>query len=251
MSQLNNLVSTLKSLLKARGLTYADVAKHLKLSEASIKRQFSHESFNLKTFESICNFLQMEIIEVVNLSENRIEKVSQLTQEQEAELVKSDKRILITISVFNHWTFSQIIDTYNISEAECISHLMVLDNMALIKLLPLNKIKLMIDRDFTWLPNGPFQQYFKNRVQLDFLDTNFNQPGEFFRFQHAMLSPKANTELQKRFKKVLLEFTDMHENELSSDKSSRFGTSLLIAMRPWEPETFMNLRRKLDSRIFE
>jgi transcriptional regulator with XRE-family HTH domain len=251
MSQINNLVATLKSLLKAHGLTYADVASHLKLSEASIKRQFSRESFNLKTLESICNLLQMEIVEVVNFSEKNVEKVSQLTEKQEAELVASDKRILITISVFNHWTFSQIINIYDISEAECISHLMVLDEMALIKLMPQNQIKLIMARNFTWLPNGPFQQYFKDRVQLDFLNTNFNQAGELLRFQHAMLSPKANIQLQQRLKRVLQEFADMHDNELTSTTNHRFGTSLLIAMRPWEPEAFKTLRREPDNRIFD
>jgi transcriptional regulator with XRE-family HTH domain len=251
MSQTNQVITTLKRLLKTHGLTYADVASHLKLSEVSVKRQFSRESFNLKTLESICDLLQMEIVEVVNLSEKIEEKISQLTEMQEAELVKSDQRILVTISVFNHWTLSQIINTYAITEAECISHLMVLDLMALIKLMPQNKIKLIMARNFTWLPDGPIQQYFKNRVQLDFLNTNFNQHGEILRFQHAMLSPKANIRFQQRLKRLVQEFTDMHEDELTSPANHRYGTSLLIALRPWEPDAFRILRREPDNRVFD
>jgi transcriptional regulator with XRE-family HTH domain len=41
MSQASQLIAALKRVLKARGLTYADVAAHLGLSEASVKRQFS------------------------------------------------------------------------------------------------------------------------------------------------------------------------------------------------------------------
>jgi DNA-binding Xre family transcriptional regulator len=250
MSQTSQLVITLKRLLKSHGLTYADVASHLKLSEVSVKRQFSRESFNLKTLESICDLLQMEVVEVVNYADKYEEKISQLTEVQEAELVKNDQRILVTISVFNHWSFSQITNTYSISEAECISHLMVLDRMALIKLLPENKIKLIMARNFTWLPDGPIQQYFKNRVQLDFLNTNFNQPGEILRFQHAMLSPKANIRFQQKLKRLLQEFTDMHDDELTSPTNNRYGTSLLIAMRPWEPEAFKVQRREPDNRKF-
>jgi hypothetical protein len=105
-------------------------------------------------------------------------------------------------------------------------------------------------RNFTWLPDGPIQQYFKNRVQLDFLNTNFNQPGEILRFQHAMLSPKANIRFQQKLKRLLQEFTDMHDDELTSPTNNRYGTSLLIAMRPWEPEAFKAQRREPDNRKF-
>jgi len=44
MSQTEHLVATLKRLLKARGVTYRQVAGHLGLSEPSVKRQFSRLS---------------------------------------------------------------------------------------------------------------------------------------------------------------------------------------------------------------
>jgi predicted transcriptional regulator len=37
MSHIPALIATLKRQLKSRGLTYADVARHLDLSEASVK----------------------------------------------------------------------------------------------------------------------------------------------------------------------------------------------------------------------
>lgn len=250
MSQTNQLVTMLKHLLKTRNLTYAHVASHLKLSEASVKRQFSKESFSLQTLESICDLLQMEIAEVVDLSEQAQGQVSQLTEFQEAEIVKDYQRILVTISVLNHWTLSQIVTTYNITEAECISHLLVLDRLDMIRLMPENRVKLRVARDFTWRPNGPIHQFFRDRVQMDFLNTDFNQLGEIRRFQHAMLSPSANIRFQQRLKRLLQEFADLHDDGLASPASSRYGTSLLIAMRPWEPEVFKSFRRKPDDRAF-
>ena len=47
MSQTRELIKTLKTALKAQGKTYADVAVELGLTEASVKRLFSQQSFSL------------------------------------------------------------------------------------------------------------------------------------------------------------------------------------------------------------
>lgn len=47
MALTKNLIDVLKRELKARGLTYLDVAKRLDLSEASVKRMFSTRDFML------------------------------------------------------------------------------------------------------------------------------------------------------------------------------------------------------------
>jgi predicted XRE-type DNA-binding protein len=54
MSQTQQLVETLKRILKTKAITYAQIAAHLGLSEASVKRQFSQLSFRLRTLEAIC-----------------------------------------------------------------------------------------------------------------------------------------------------------------------------------------------------
>ena len=45
------LISTLKRVLKTRGVTYADLAERIALSEASVKRLFSQGTFTLERLE--------------------------------------------------------------------------------------------------------------------------------------------------------------------------------------------------------
>ena len=54
MSQTAQLVDTLKKLLRERKITYADVASHLELSEANVKRMFSKRHFTLSRLEEVC-----------------------------------------------------------------------------------------------------------------------------------------------------------------------------------------------------
>jgi len=250
MSQTLQLITTLKRQLKARGVTYAQVATHLKKSEATIKRQFSQQSFSVRTLESISDLIEMNLAELVQAAEDAQSGLRQLSEAQEAELVNDPRRMLIAVCVLNHWTLAQIVAIYRIREAQCIKYLLQLDQMRLIRLLPENRVKLRISRDFTWLPDGPIQRFFQHHAQTDFLNANFNRAGELFRFQHAMLTPAANARFQQRIQRLLQEFSELHEDCFASPVEARYGTSLLLAMRPWEPTEFESLRQLPDSRIF-
>ena len=56
MAEAAAFVEGLKRHLKARKMTYAEVAKSLRVSEASVKRMFSKGTFTLDRFEQICQF---------------------------------------------------------------------------------------------------------------------------------------------------------------------------------------------------
>ncbi|QDQ27862.1 helix-turn-helix transcriptional regulator [Chitinimonas arctica] len=250
MSQTAHLIATLKRLLKARGITYAMVGQHLRLSEASVKRQFSRQSFTLQTLEAICQLMDLELLELAQAAETSRLNVRQLSAAQEAELVTDPRRVLVAVCVLNHWTMAQIVATYQLSEAQCTSQLLQLDKLGLIRLLPENRVRLSVARDFTWLPDGPIQRFFRAGAQTDFMAAGFNQAGELLRFQHGMLSPAANARFRQKLQRLVQEFTELHEDCLSLPAEARYGTSLLLAMRPWEPAAFEALRRQPDVRVF-
>ena len=58
------LVDALKRVLKARGLTYADIARGLDLSEASVKRIFSKRDFTLERLDEVCRLAGIDFAEL-------------------------------------------------------------------------------------------------------------------------------------------------------------------------------------------
>ena len=61
------IIITLKKALKAKGIKYKDVAKHLCMSESNIKRQFTQGDISLSRLEKICDLLSMEISDLLEL----------------------------------------------------------------------------------------------------------------------------------------------------------------------------------------
>ena len=69
MSPVQSLEDALKRALRAGGVTYADVARDLGLSEASVKRMFSRGAFTLERFEAVCRMVDLGITDLVRLQE--------------------------------------------------------------------------------------------------------------------------------------------------------------------------------------
>jgi len=250
MSQTRPLVDTLKLELRKQHITYKMVSVALDLSETSVKRLFSEESFSIKRLEKVCALLHLDISDLIHLMEKSIELTSQLTLEQEKELVSDIKLLLLALLLTNKLQFAEILQIYDISESEGVQLLARLDRMKLIELQPGNRVKLMISQNFTWIPNGPIQQFFEHKVQQEFLNSSFNEAGEFRIFVSGMISRSANAEIIKKMQHLAMELNDMNIESESLPLEQRFGTSLMMAIRPWEIKVFQQMRRSRDERIF-
>jgi DNA-binding Xre family transcriptional regulator len=250
MPQTRPLVDTLKQELRKQRITYKQVSAALDLSETSVKRLFAEEAFSIKRLEKVCELLHLDISDLVHLMEKNIDLTIQLTRDQEAELVSDIKLLLVTLLLMNKLQFSEILGIYDISETEGIQLLAQLDRMKVIELQPGNRVKLMISQNFQWIPDGPIQQFFESRVQLEFLDSSFTRAGEFRIFVSGMISRTDNTELIKKIQHLAQEMSDMNTEAESLPLDQRFGTSLMMAIRPWEIDVFEELRRQPDDRVF-
>lgn len=250
MTQIAGLLTTLKRELKGQGVTYADLATRLELSESSIKRMFSSSRLSLQRLESLCHAVGMEISDLVTKMGEARKRVAMLTEEQEREIADDPKLLLVAISVLNLWTFEEILATYELTEHEVVQLLAKLDRLAIIELLPLNRIRLIAASDFRWRTNGPIQRFFSKEVQPDFLKSTFTNPGEKLLFRSGMLSRGSNASLQKKMERLVAEFSELHQEDIGLPLAERFGSSILIALRPWEFDYFRALRKNPDEKKY-
>ena len=244
MAETAALLEALKRLLKARGVTYAQVARHLKLSEASVKRMFSKREFTLKRLDAICQLGQTEFSELARMLREEESLLSRLTLEQEKEIVSDRKLFLVAVCALNQVTFEQITAAYDISRAECVQLLMRLDRLGFIQLLPNNRIRLLVSRTFAWLPDGPIQRFFNQQAHNEYFRSRFARPHEHMLVVNGMLSRSSSAAIVSRLKRVAREFSDMHVEDLKLPLDQRSPMSLLVAIRHWELEAFAALRRR-------
>lgn len=249
MAETTVIVMTLKRALKAHGLTYRQVGEALAISESSVKRLFADKDFSLKRLEQICQMMNITITDLLQQVEQEQRLISELTLEQEALLVSDLKLLLVAVCVTNRWTFNEILETYALTEHELIRALAALDRLKLIELQPNNRVKLLMSADFSWLSNGPINQFFNAQVQSDFFNSGFKGAGELRVFVSGMLSRASNAILLRRVERLVQEFRQFNDDDQSLPLDERFGTSMMIAMRPWELAAFEAFRKDNSKRF--
>jgi len=244
MAQALALIETLKRALKSHRLTYAEIAKRLKMSEANIKRMFATRRFTMQRLEDICNLMKMELSDLVQLHEESRQRITQLTHDQEQELMQDAKLLLVAVSVRNRLSYDDIVKNYQITESECIRYLAKLDKLKIIDLLPNNRIKLRIDDDFRWLSNGPIERFFEKQIKNQFLKASFKQDLEQRLFLFGLLSDTSVQVLLKKLQMLAKEFADLHRQDSKLPLEKRINIGMMLALRPWELDVLQPLRHK-------
>ncbi len=243
MSDIPHLISQLKKQLKKHHFTYSDVARQLKLSEASVKRLFASSNFTLQRLEQICHLIGISLSELALEAERERDKINTLTLEQEKAIVSDIKLLLVTYLVLNRWTFQQIVEHYTFSEPELIQLLARLDRMKIIELLPENRIRLITARDFRWIKHGPIESFVMDKVKDAFLAARFEQSEEALKFVSGLLSRNAMLKIKQKLEKMEQEIHQMVEQDSQLPLSERNGFSALLAIRFWDFKEFSALKR--------
>ena len=242
-TEIIQLVTTIKRELKARGMTYQDVARALKLSEASVKRVFASERFTVARLAQVSALLGFTLAELLQESTSSLPPLDTLTLEQEAQLVSDAKLLLVAVCSLNHWTLDDITSVYQISKLDAIKRLRVLDRLGLIELLPGDRIRRRAKRDFDWIPDGPIRGYFSKQGLNDFLQGPFDSQDESLDFAHGMLTRAAQAELKLELRRLRSKLVTLHEQSIPAPLSEKDGIGLLLGIRQWEPPAFRGMRR--------
>lgn len=241
MRQHQSLIDTLKKQLKAAGFTYAKIAEHIDLSEASIKRIFALKKMSMQRLEELCDLIQLDIEELVRINSQQQRQTSSLSLKQEQKLSQNRELLLLAVCLMNHWSVADIRATYEINNL--IKLLNELDAMKIIEVLPHDRVKLLVSRNFAWIKNGPIQHFFNTQVQSNFLASGFNQASQHKLFRVGMLSPESRNKLIEKLEKVAREFNDLHELDSHLPVGKRNGSGIMLAIRDWEFSVFKDMRR--------
>ncbi|GLX82753.1 helix-turn-helix domain-containing protein [Thalassotalea eurytherma] len=243
MSQIKQTTNTLKQLLKQHKVTYRMIAGKLEMSEANIKRVFATNSFSLERLEQICQIINLTLSDLFSLSEKQQQQLTELTLEQEQELIENPKLLLIAVCVRDYWAFEEIIEHYDIDLHECIQLMAKLDKIKLIQLLPNNNYKLLIAQDFRWIKNGPLERFMEKEVLNRFMASSFDSDDCFRFYLRGRYSKTSIGIIQRKLNQITKEAAELNIEDSSLPLEQRIHMGMLFAMRPWEPSLFEQFRR--------
>jgi DNA-binding Xre family transcriptional regulator len=237
------IIDTLKRQFKLRGLTYKTLAERLELSESAIKHMFSSGNFSLRRLDDICAILELDIGDLVDISESQEQKIEQLSDDNERAIVADIRLLLVTYCLINYWTFDEIIERYDISLTQGLKYLRQLDRMRVIELQPGDRVRLLIANNFGWRKNGAIEQFFRSHVQSEFFNHHFRDDDSIRIVKNGMLTRPSQIQLIERLKAMGDLFDDTTWDERKLSATERRGTTMVLATRHWFFEGFRHLER--------
>lgn len=244
MNLTRQITVALKKHLKQKGITYAQLAAHLHLSEASVKRLFSESSFTVKRLEAVCQLLELDFYELAKLARGQSELTAELAEPQEAALAANPKLLSVFYLLLNHWQPEEVQRQFEIGAAELVKLLAQLDHLKLIELHPNNRVKLLTHTTLQWRVGGPIRQRYQAQVMEEFLQGDFKAGNESLRFETRELSPASMAVLQRKLTRLAQEYAELAEIDASLPPGERQGVALLLAARPWVFSLISQLKRK-------
>ena len=244
MQASETLIEALKRELRTRQITYTELARRIGLSQASIKRLFSRRKLDLERLDAILAAIGCDFSDIARQLQLDQHLLTELCWAQEEELVACPDLLLVAVCALHLMSFEQITAIYRLSLPSCTAHLLRLERLSFLDLLPNNRYRLRVARTFRWIPNGPISHFFKRQAN-HFLDHDFNGPGETLGMLNLRLSSESRLKLNNRLRDLAREFSAQHISDSALPLAKRHPVSLLIAARRWEPD-FMLSRRRLD-----
>ena len=181
MSATSTLLQGIKAALRARKLTYRELAKRIGISEATIKRDMSRGNFSLRRLDQICSAMELTLSDLMQPPED-LALVTQLSEAQEIALANQPKILVVTYLLVNDWKFQEIVSAFQMDDNELIDILLRLDRLKIIEYRPPHRVRKLTSRNFSWRTDGPVHKFFVTRFVPEYFQSAFGAPGDAFRF---------------------------------------------------------------------
>jgi transcriptional regulator with XRE-family HTH domain len=229
----DQLLDALKRVLKSRRVTYSELARRIGLSEASVKRLFSQQTFTLSRLQQVLEALEMDFFELARLARGVGDAPQEMSEAQEQALASEPHLMGVFYLLFNDWQPTQILARYELSAAELTRLLAKLDRLQLIDLLPGNRAKLRVSRHLRLKPSGAIRAKHGQRTMSEFLAVEFDRHGGHFRFEFRDISPASFAVMQRKIDRLAAEFNELAELDSTLPPERRESIGLALGMRPW------------------
>jgi DNA-binding Xre family transcriptional regulator len=241
------LLIGIKSVLRARRLTYRGLARLIGVSEATVKRDLSRGNFSLRRLDQICSSLELTLGDLLNAPQG-LELVTELSEAQELALANHPRILVVTYLLLNDWRFQDIISAFQIDENNLIDILLRLDQLKIIEYRPPHRVRKLTARNFSWRKDGPVHNFFVNRFVPEYFQSAFEGYGDAFRFVGGTLSAESLAQFKGSLERLAAEFEELARHDARLPLERRNGCSAVLAVRSWEFSEFARLRRGVSAR---
>lgn len=238
------IIEAIKRRLRLQGITYQTLARRLKVSEPTVKRDLARGDFSLSRLEEICDVLGVSFADLATDEPARQLRITQFTDAQERALAANAKLLLLTYLLVNRWTLDDIVEAIELNENDIVSLLLALDKLGIIRFRPPRGVQILTARNFAWRKDGPVHDFFLQRVVPEYFRMRFDGGGDEFYFVAGSLSQASRVRFKSALNRITAEFEELARQDARLPVADRDGCTAILALRDWQFSEFTRFRRQ-------
>lgn len=152
------LFGVLKQMLRAKGISYRELADQMGLSEPTIKRLFQERDCKLSRLLEVCDALGVSLADLMKLEEQVQVEPTLLPLELEEALAQHPGLMSFFLLLVTDFDVDTIAEHNQLSEVDCYRYLRELEKLELVRLGPQKQVRLLVSKPIRWRSDGPLQQ---------------------------------------------------------------------------------------------
>lgn len=233
----------LKLAMKARRVTYRELAQRINLSEASVKRILSRATLTLQRLDEICAALEVSLTEVLRLAGEKTGDTPEVLSLDQERALAADANLLACFYLLANGRSGREVARELQADEKTVRRWMVrLDALQLIEMGTRLRAKTRAASVIAWRPDGPLRRAHEGRIRQEFLAAAFDRPGESLQFLSAELSTASYRVLLRKLERLAAEFRDLADLDRSLPSRDKASVAAMLAVRPWVFSVFERFR---------
>ncbi|MBK9321938.1 MAG: helix-turn-helix domain-containing protein [Bdellovibrionaceae bacterium] len=229
-------IKALKQELRSSRVTYKDLSKTLKMTEAGVKKLLNKQDLSLKRANSICEAIGVSMYDIMKAAEEATMKDQRFSEEQTQFFLENPNYFNFYMQLAYEQKSPQEIQDKNLSQQSVFRYLKKLDDLKLIKLLPGNKVHFPDGKVGSVSTLGTPLEKIKHILTLKFVKKVSRSSNGMIFGGVFFLSEEENTSLLEELKEIQHKYTKRSLANRSlkklNDKLKYSTITNMIAMSP-------------------
>lgn len=241
----------LKGALKAQGVTYAELARRIGLSEASVKRIFQMRDCKLGRLIEICTVAGVSLGDVVESADRSGRVGTPVSPEVEGMLAQREPLFLFLVLLLDHFTPEGIRRTFDLSRASVGFYMRDLEALGIIERDIGDRFRFTIPTPVQWRFNGPLRPIL-TRLNQDFLQWTVEHQHETnvdWSSVTRRMRPESAAALRSEITRIAERFRHLsHLDQVTCPDGDLVGMKWISALAPARFDELRRIPKHPDDR---
>lgn len=235
------IFETLKTVLRARKITYAELARRLETSEPTIKRVFAARDDKLSRILEICDALELSLEDIVAQAKRTTVTPVGLVDRIEAQLADNPSLFNFFILLQDGMPAEEIARQFKLHAADTLRMGQKLEQLGLAEVQTTGRIRLLLEHPIQFRRDGPLHRALM-KINLDFVRQVFLTPdteAAAFLTQSRRISDDTARHVMNELRKLNRDLSEMaRQDQLTLPASALTSHKLSLA---WSRVQFSSL----------